>query len=470
MSAELDPNLRSSTRGEREPSTIAGGSALLLSGQLVANAGFFVAVLLIARGLGPAGRGTIAFITVTALVVGRATKVGVTEATTVFAAQRADQRPALLSNLVLFTFMGGLSGAVVVCGLLFLLGGARPAGVGEIELLILALGVLANGLVVSGNAFLLGCARIRQRALLTAAAPWIYALLVALAWEGLGLTVARAAGAWVTSEGIWALSLFVVSVRGIGLARPSWQLLRESVSFGVRAWVGSLSTFANARADQILIGFIASEATLGIYAIAVNGAEILLYFPQATATALLPAIARGDPGRRSEHTLRVFRTVMLLTALGVLTGALVGAPLLPLLFGSAFQSSVLPFLLLLPGALGFTASIVFSNALVASSSPGASSLGPLVSLALGLLLDIALIPSFGATGAAVASTVAFLAGGITALVAYRVQTGFSWRAVVPGREDIAGLRGLLRRLRRVPAADGTGTDQGRGCAPSPKRD
>src|SRR5947209_4576250 len=66
---------------------LARGSMSLFVSQIVGNAGFFAAALMVARGLGPAGRGTTAFITVTSLVVGRLTKVGVTESTTVFAAQ-----------------------------------------------------------------------------------------------------------------------------------------------------------------------------------------------------------------------------------------------------------------------------------------------------------------------------------------------------------------------------------------------
>ena len=49
----------------------ARGSMSLFVSQIVGNAGFFAAALMVARGLGPAGRGTTAFITVTSLVVGR---------------------------------------------------------------------------------------------------------------------------------------------------------------------------------------------------------------------------------------------------------------------------------------------------------------------------------------------------------------------------------------------------------------
>ena len=57
---------------------------------------------MLARSLGPSGRGTIAFITVTALVIARVAGLGVGEATTVYAARRSEARDVLLSNLVLF--------------------------------------------------------------------------------------------------------------------------------------------------------------------------------------------------------------------------------------------------------------------------------------------------------------------------------------------------------------------------------
>ena len=80
--------------------------------------------------------------------------------------------------------------------------------------------------------------------------------------------------------------------------------------------------------------------------------------------------------------------------------AILGPFVLPAVFGDAFDESIIPFLWLLPGTLGYATSTVFSNALVGSSSPGLSSLGPIVSLAVGFALDLALIPRYGATGAA----------------------------------------------------------------------
>jgi O-antigen/teichoic acid export membrane protein len=440
-----EPSKAVDTAGAGQPpwDSIARGSALLLLGRIAGNAGFFVAVLILARALGPTGRGTIAFVLVTAMVLGRVVSIGVAEATTVFAADRPARRPVLLSNLLLVALTGGLLGAVLVSGALLLLGGARPAGVARAELVALALGTLATGLVEAGYAFLLGCGRIRQYAVVIASASWVYTLFLAVVWAGPGLTVARAAFIWTAAEGVRFLVLLLSSLRGIGLGRPDLPLLRESVTFGLRAWIGSLSTFLNFRTDQILMGFIATEAALGAYAVAVNASEVLLYLPAAAATALLPIIARERPELRMKRTLRAFRSIAMITAASILIAALLGPLLIPTVFGDDFDASVRPFLLLLPGAIGFAAVAVFSNALVASGSPGLSSLGPTVSLGVGLTLDLILIPAYGAAGAASAASAAFLVGGGAALGAYRSRAAFGWRELlVPPRTDLELLRSL----------------------------
>jgi O-antigen/teichoic acid export membrane protein len=427
---------------------VAGGSALLFWSKVAGNAGFFAAVLILARALGPTGRGTIAFITVTALVAARVAGLGVGEATAVFVARRPEARGALLANVVAFTLAGALLAAAVACGALVALGDARPAGLGVGELAILAGAALVSAVAEGGYFFLLGCNRLRPLALVTATASWAYPLILVVLWSTVGLTVVRAALAWTAAEAIRAAAYLGQSARGVRPARLDVRLLLEAVRFGTRAWVGGLARFLNFRTDQILMGFLASEAALGVYAVAVNASEVLLYLPAATATALLPAAARADGGLRTEQALRAFRSAAVVTAVAGLAAALVGPVVLPLAFGAPFEASVTPFLWLLPGALGFAAIAVFSSALMAASSPGLSSVGPLVSLVLGVALDLVLIPRFEASGAAAAACAAFVAGGCAALVAFRRRNPFAWGLLLrPRRSDLTVFGALVRPLR-----------------------
>jgi O-antigen/teichoic acid export membrane protein len=428
---------------------LASGSANLFWAKIGGNGGYFVAVLILARALGPSGRGTIAFITVTALVVAHMAGLGVGEATTVLSSRHPARRPVLLGNALVYFLCAGFVAATLAV-LALALSGIEPAGVGTPEIFIIGLGIMSCAVGEAGYSFLLGTERLRQLAFVTGCASWFYAAVVLVLWAGPGLTVWGAALAWAGTEALRSTVLATLSARGTLLGLPDRKLLAEEVRFGLRLWIGSLARFLNFRTDQILMGFLATEAALGFYAVAVNVSEVLLYLPSSAATALLPVIARTEPVRRGEETLRAFRSVVFVTTAGVAGAALLGPIVLPMVFGDAFDESTIPFLWLLPGTFGFAASAVFSNSLVGSSSPGLSSLGPLVSLTIGFALDIALIPHYAATGAAAAASIAFLVGGAVALVIYRRLHPFAWRLlVVPHRGDLDVLAALVGPLARA---------------------
>src|SRR5205814_9455572 len=114
----------------RQHTPAARGSALLFWAQIVGNSGLFVGLLLVSRALGPAGRGTVAFLTVTALITAWIARLGVTEATVVFAARRPKERSVLLANSLSFSAVAGIAAAALVCGTLWLVPALRPEHVG----------------------------------------------------------------------------------------------------------------------------------------------------------------------------------------------------------------------------------------------------------------------------------------------------------------------------------------------------
>ncbi|HWM10369.1 MAG TPA: oligosaccharide flippase family protein [Solirubrobacteraceae bacterium] len=435
----------SSRAPQPPPVSVARGSVLFFASSIVGSAGFFVAALLLARGLGPAGRGSVAFITVTALVTSRIAKAGLGQATSVLAAQRPGARGVLLSNLLSFSLFSSLVVGGAVVGVLYVLD-AGAAGLEQSQLAILLAGIVATSLV--DDNFLIGCGRLREAAAISASGGWLYAVALVAAIATVGLSVDSAVVAWVAAHLTWATVLATVGARVGGLRPANLRLLAESVRFGVRAWLGGVSLLLNARLDQLLVGIIATDVALGLYAVAVNAAEMLLFLPTAIATSLLPTVAREHDGASAERTLRTFRAAAVLALATIVVAASLGWLAIPTVFGEDFRGSVEPFMWLLPGALGYTALSIFSNSLLGSRAPGMSSLGSAMALGVGLALDIALIPVFGASGAAAAASAAFLAGGAAAAVVYRSKTGFRWRDAVPTGEDVTFLRRVAERALR----------------------
>ena len=86
----------------------------------------------------------------------------------------------------------------------------------------------------------------------------------------------------------------------------------------------SASRFLNFRADQIVMGFLTTEAALGTYAVAVNASEALLYLPLAIGSAIVPIIGGSEESRHGERTLKALRALLLTTTIAVAVAAAAG--------------------------------------------------------------------------------------------------------------------------------------------------
>lgn len=426
---------------------VARASLLVLAGRLGGNLGFFVSALVFARALGPADRGAIAFFTTAAMVAAVVSSGGLREAGSVFFAREPENRPAVATNTVVFGMVLAVAAAVLVCGTLVAAPSLRPANLSTTQVLLLGVAILAAASLYLGYSLSIGLALFRQQAVIQPLYVWVYALALAFVWWGWGLTVTSAAVIWTCGQLLGGLLYTGVALRRVRPGRPDMGLFRRTLSFGVRAWIGSLSTFLNFRIDQVIMGAISTNSALGIYAVAVNASEIELYVPQSVSNGLLPIIAGTSQNERAERTLRVFRIVMLITLVGTAISFAAGPFLVPRVFGQAFHPSVTPFLWLVAGGVGYVAMSIFSAALVASDEPGWSSVGPFASLAVGVVLDFALIPGRGATGAAIAAAAAFFAGGITAAVAFARVHSLRWTSLMPGPGDLSDLTAVIRRGR-----------------------
>ena len=432
---------------QRSPS-LAGSSGVLLGARLGINLGYFGAAVILAHLLHPAERGAVAFITVTALVVSAASRVGFDDTTSVFVARQPEQRPTLLANAlsvgaVTATVVGGAAALLLIA-----VPQIRPDHVDHADLLLLALGGISSSIAVCGCGYLIGCRRFLGWSLVGIATSWGYTALLVVLSTVSTVDVTRAAVAWTLSQAFGAVVAVIAGVRVAGIRPPSVSLIKTAAPFAFRAWAGSFSSFLNARLDQTIMGIISTDRLLGIYAVAVNAGEIALYLPGAVATALLPVIAASPPEQRLAQTTRVARALLVLTVASVLAAAVGGWILIPLVFGSSYSDSVIPFLWLLPGAVGYASLRVFSAAMLAAGSPARSSMGSAAALVTGVVLDFALIPSFGADGAAIAATAAFMGGGAFALIVHRRSTGCPWRDLVPRRADLRLIVGLARRITR----------------------
>jgi len=216
----------------------------------------------------------------------------------------------------------------------------------------------------------------------------------------------------------------------------AWKILRLRVrwnasavpqffNYGCRSQAGSVAYWFNQRIDQLMLSLFVPPRQLGFYAVAVTLSTIVSVFPQAAG---IVAFSRGSSQHSGDAraTIGVAFRASLIWLLVCCTFLYALTPfLIRLLFGGAFDGSILAFRILTPGALMTGLNYVLYNAASALGRPGLSAFAEGTSVivtAVGLYL---LIPRYGYIGAAIVSSVAYTISFIVMLVLVHCLLGLS---------------------------------------------
>jgi O-antigen/teichoic acid export membrane protein len=406
----------------------------------------FVGVILVARVLGPAGRGEVALLMTIVVLSSTLALLGVDEANVNFGALEPAARRALATNsLILSLALGGacialLSGLIAVFPAIGGDGSAALRWFAMAVIPVLILKVYLKFLVRADYHFTLAnVAWILPPALNVVA----YAAL-AVAGE---LTVAAAIVTWGITHLIATLLLVAfVARRSVGFGRPDAALARRTLGFGWKSHLGRVMMAGNYRLDQWFVGAIAGTRELGLYSIAVAMAEILFYLPTALTIAQRPYLVRADRQEAGRSAARVFRASLLLSASAAAALALMAPWVVPTIFGESFRGSIDDIQVLSAGVVGILALKLLGNALTAKGRPDLATAGATAAFVATLGLNIILIPAHGGLGAAIASTLAYTAGGVAVAVIFLRFFRAPARLLVPRARELPP---MLRSVSRV---------------------
>ncbi len=433
---------------------LARAISLNVAGQIGGFAiGFFSAILL-ARLLGPADRGLLAVMTVVSAVALALSGAGLQTAAQYYASRRETPQRALLGNNLAY----GLVLAAVFVPAFWLLRGPIAHlfadGRGGLVWVLAALLVPLAFLNFTASGQLCGRLEFGLWNLLLIASRLVslvcVGVLVALAGLGVaGGILAAAAGSAIVVAGS--------TVRLLREGRPllDRRLFSANVRYGVKAQIGSLFQFLNFRLDLLVLGLFAPLASVGYYAVAATLAELVTYLGIAFQISVLPIVSRGQGNARRAETSRAAVRHHSVLALVLVAANAVFAPLVLLYgYGDAFRPALLPLLILLPGMWFVGTGNLVVGDLRGRGRPGLASTVKGVSALLTVGLDVALIPPFGVTGAALASLVSYaFFGSVSLLVLSRVSGVPVRKLAVPTRGDLAlyprTARAAVGRLRRA---------------------
>ena len=413
----------------------------IILARAVSLALIFVGSIILSRTLGPDGRGAHAFYV--ALTVLAATILGLSApgGGYILAVRQGVPARDLAANAMWFAAINGLLAAAgtvvlqVVFGFL-----PRPlADIGAWPLLV-AVGVAG----FSANLHQLQLAFARGRSIAGAVLSFGPYTVAAIGYLLLPVTGGGLAAAlWIFALAPYVLAVAAAFVRpplsvvAFGRARPG--LARRSIREGLRMYPGEFAGMLHQRADVLLLGILATTASLGVYVVAYQTVEPILVLASASAATVL-ALGHGHPDvERGMVTARLIRETLLSGGLLALLAAVLAPVLVPLIYGPDFAASVTPLLILLPGIVALSCGRIAMSDLMRRNLLERMAAISVVVMVLNVSLNLVLIPAFGAVGAATASLVTYSIMAILAISVDRRASGFTVRALVPGPTDVVDL-------------------------------
>lgn len=367
---------------------------------------------ILARWLGPTGKGSQQLILMVPSLFGLFLGGGINVANVYFAGSQRLHVAELTSSSILFaclaTILAGLAtmGLIVSGWLAFLLPNT------PISLIILAmLGFPILLLTSYFAAILRGLQQITTINIINFLRNVIFLGLTIILVVNLNLGVFGSVLAVLIANlvNLIIIGWFLAKVGGKFL--PSWNtsVMRTMLSFGLRGYIGNLLQFFNYRLDVFLLNYFLGAGDVGIYSVSARLAELLWQLPNSVSFVIFPKAATTEATVMNRFTPRIFRIVLAITSLGAVGLVIIGEPLIQLIYSPVFTSAYMPMVILLPGVVLMGGSKVLSNEIAGRGYPQYNSINSGVALILTVILDLLLIPRLGITGASIASTVAYTA-------------------------------------------------------------
>jgi O-antigen/teichoic acid export membrane protein len=431
--------------------SLASGSALLLGGRVLEYLAVGIAGVLVARGLGPEGRGVYSLVNQASAWSVAFVVPGLADAAVYLWGRRRYDLRALWGNYLAW-WVGVM--ALLSAGALAVLAVGRPLlGMAPWQLSLALGGGMALLLYEGAQTLALGQGMAGRYVLAQVTAPLLrLAGIAALFVLGTGLAAVL---------GVWVGALLVACALAVALARlplrPSLDLaaLRHQLAYGAKGFAGWMLAALNHRLDVFIVGGLLGAAAVGRYTVAFNAAELSWWVPLAVGSVLFPKASSLPPDVSAQLAVTVCRRTLLVAALAIACLGSAGYILIPLLYGEEFRQSVSAFYVLLPSGLFYSVSKVLGSSLWALGRPQVGVYSGLASAPVMLALNFLLVPHLGIEGAALASMAAYLLNAAVVLAVFSRATATPWwRPLLPEARDLRALaEGGASLWRRRPLAD-----------------
>ena len=382
--------------------------------------------VIIARMLGPQGRGIYSLAILLPGLLAVFTNLGIGPASVFYIGKKKYSPKEVFGTNIIFA--GLISIFTIIIGLIivFFFSDKLFPGVPK-ECLFLALSVIPLHFFSSFSVnILLGLQKIKKYNFIQLIQNFIFLFLIVIFLLGLRFGVKAVITANILSAFVGCTVLFFQTKKetnGIVFSLNR-EILRDFFSYGSKVYLGNILGFLHYRIDMFMVNIFLNPVAVGFYSIAVTLAEKIWLISESTATVLFPRVSsETNEESLNKFTPSVCRNTLFITTLSAIFLFLIGRWLIILLYSKEFSDSVLPFQILLIGSITISGWRILANDLYGRGKPLLNSYITGISVIINIILNIIFIPKFGISGASWATAISYTVALIMITIVYSRISG-----------------------------------------------
>jgi O-antigen/teichoic acid export membrane protein len=369
----------------------------------------FFSSIIIARTLGPYGKGVYSLVLLIPTMVASIINMGINSANIYYIGKKAFPINKIVGNAITYSICVGTT---LTCLLLLIEPIIKQYFLKTIHhyYFYLTIPMIPFFLVIENIHYvLLAYRKMTKLTALRLIRPFIYVSFLIIFWYLLTLSIYN-----VIIANIFGL-LAAIVIGFYFLIKDGYftgfvtdmTIFAHTIRFGSKQHLGTIFQFLNYRVDMLIIAALLTNTDLGLYSISVLIAEIIWYLPSSVGQILYVKIAAETEDSADSFTPLICRSIVLVVFLACLLLYALSDIIIPWLFTSSFFPSVIALKLLLPGILSLSISKVLGSDLIGRGFPQYSTIAAGASFIATVILDLLLIPLMGINGAALASSIAY---------------------------------------------------------------
>jgi len=418
------------------------------SGQIGVFLLAFASQIVIARALGPAGKGAFSLVILIVNVVYIFAHGSLGSANTHFTGRHPASKAGIFGNSFTIALLWGGTVALLF---ITIVEGLLAKTLPDIDPALVKMTAIAIPMMILldyCNTIVMGLDRIARYSLIIVSRELVFLVGLFLLLLIAPLTVGGVLNTWVLVVGLASIFAAWSAWSGVGFRfKIDLRLWFSMAKFSLQSHAANLSTFLKMRFDVLMVAYFLDLKEVGYYSIANAIIAVLWFIPVAVSMVLTPHISWRDDQAGNILTPPLCRMAFFLTAIAGLTIAIFGWVGIKLVFGELFLPAYLPLLILIPGAVVYSLAKLLSGDLVGRGLPHYAMKISLVALGLNVGINLILIPLFGIIGAALTATLTHSVTGLLFLRAFQRESGASVsEALVIRRGDLAQLGQIIGRI------------------------